>query len=480
MTSGISFQQRLTFLLLSTFLLISHCFAEVPKRTLTVRLKSHVLAVSDLHFSPFYHCHNPYHCDLIKQLKNAPIEEWDKLLSGYLGHELSPYFRDTNQPLLLSAIKALKSQTQKTRIDYAILDGDLLAHYYLRNYISYFGGTKGYNAFVNKTLRYLAMHLKLALPNTTVYISLGNNDSYGGDYYSNPNGQFFKDTAKIYSAFVPKHQQASFEKQFKIAGYYHLQVNRFQDIIVLNSSLFAVHRRGPGVKEAAAQQLEWLNEALKKVKKANRKAIIMMHIPFTINAFKSLKITPSHFYDKASQAAMLKILMAYSKNIVTIFSGHIHADTFFSLDEGKTQLTLNGLPAISPIYSINPSYQVYDINLNTGTVEDHRSFYLRINENNPKWQQAYQFSTGYVSPCTNCSYVEKLKNLMKIDENIERFKTLYHLRSPVGILKNTELGAFICAIYHESRLDYSYCRQHFGRKKLKHLFEQSSPKKPKQ
>lgn len=76
-----------------------------------------------------------------------------------------------------------------------ILPGDFLTHDFRENYMLYASDKSdaAYRSFVLKTIRYVAMGLKARFPDVPVVATLGNNDSFCGDYQIEPSSEFLYD-----------------------------------------------------------------------------------------------------------------------------------------------------------------------------------------------------------------------------------------------------------------------------------------------
>src|SRR3990167_9818447 len=101
--------------------------------------------------------------------------------------------------------------------------GDTLAHDYRRLYKFYSGDRSyaGYQSFVRKTYQFVTLSLAREFPDVDVYMAVGNNDSYHGDYATVVSGPFFQDEAALWSGLIktPSNRYAM-RQGFSSAGYY--------------------------------------------------------------------------------------------------------------------------------------------------------------------------------------------------------------------------------------------------------------------
>ena len=96
-----------------------------------------------------------------------------------------------------------------------------LAHQFPEQYVKYSGDESqaDYQVFTKKTLQYLAYKLNQATPQIDLYPVLGNNDSYNGNYNTEPQGAFLKDATDIFSTLIKnKNSRENFIHEFPNAG----------------------------------------------------------------------------------------------------------------------------------------------------------------------------------------------------------------------------------------------------------------------
>lgn len=144
-------------------------------------------ALSDIHFNPFY---DPA---LVDRLAAAEPSAWDGIFKTSSITEPAGPGNDTDYPLLKTTLDAIAPQAR--RLDYVILPGDFLTHDFRENYMLYASDKSdaAYRSFVLKTIRYVAMGLKARFPDVPVVATLGNNDSFCGDYQIEPSSEFLYD-----------------------------------------------------------------------------------------------------------------------------------------------------------------------------------------------------------------------------------------------------------------------------------------------
>lgn len=322
------------------------------------------LGLADIHFDPFVNCNAAVgRCPLIAKLKSAPVSAWQHLLASAHVTE-SSIGQDTNYALLHKALMEAGEQAKKNNAQFVVVLGDMLGHEYRNDYRSYSGdrSSAGYIQFANKTMAFITQELAAVFPDISVYMTVGNNDSYSGDYITRPHEQFFRDTSHMWVKLIkqPANKTAML-KTFNTAGYYAVQLQPDLRLLVLNTVMFSHKAGGRGSDRAALVELEWLHQQLAHAKANHERVIIAMHIPMNIEVyamsriylFKALSLWKPEFA-KAFEAEM----QAFAPEIVGMLSGHTHFGWFHINEE---QVPMSGVPAISPIFGQAPKFKLYEI-----------------------------------------------------------------------------------------------------------------------
>src|SRR6185369_148613 len=78
------------------------------------------VVLSDIHFDPLY---DP---DLVPQLQAKDARQWQRIFESSKVTQLSAYGKDTNYPLLKSALSSLRFRTPEP--DFVLISGDFLRH----------------------------------------------------------------------------------------------------------------------------------------------------------------------------------------------------------------------------------------------------------------------------------------------------------------------------------------------------------------
>src|SRR4051794_39821618 len=138
------------------------------------------LAISDIHFNPFAGVTQK---GFVDTLAASDPKRWGTIF-GQLKQQPSGYGEDTNYALLQSTLASLKQSGANAQG--VVISGDFLAHDFKGKYIASNPSKPDYDAFVDKTIAFLAAQFDAALPHAQFVVTLGNNDSYCLDYDSEP------------------------------------------------------------------------------------------------------------------------------------------------------------------------------------------------------------------------------------------------------------------------------------------------------
>jgi hypothetical protein len=403
------------------------------------------IALSDLHFDPFAQCEKDnqlsYSCPIIKKLNQEPAEQWTATFQKYDSTPIPNSRQETNFALLESTLQFIQSiqSTQSIQkiqrseqinnmnnmneqkengesqaIKFILLGGDYLAHDYQNKYQLYSKdlSLKGYQAFVRKTMQFLMQDIHQAFPNTPIIPTLGNNDSYSGDYISDPQGLFYKDMSEIFWPLLPKAQgdysqklysYPVFLKTFEQAGYYAVplilatspisktskifEINSIADsefarsnmnqnsnqLIVLNSVLFSrlaqidqnIQRINSinsidSIDSASHKELQWFNQKLDQAEENHSHVWILMHIPDVMDDYASKKIGKEiPLWSSIPNQEFLKILQDHPGTIQIIFTGHFHQPGSSVYTTSSSRILDSYIPGIDSTHGNRPSFNLY-------------------------------------------------------------------------------------------------------------------------
>lgn len=322
------------------------------------------LTLADIHFDPFASCQTTP-CSLVTNLQHAPYAAWAKIFAAQ-NAKISGAGQDTNYALLTSTLAVAKQAAEKNHIQFVIILGDFLRHDFRRGYKKFAVDKSfaSYQSFVRKTFEFLSTEIAKTFPVTDVYVVIGNNDSYVGDYVTQLNGRFFKDYAQIWSRLIKTQEnKLVMQKEFAQAGYYAVNLPQTNmRLIVLNTNLFSNKARGKNLEMAAQQELSWLQQQLLLTKQNQQKTLLAMHIPMGVDIFQTMgiRIFPIFEFWRAQETSLFrKELNDFSLQIVGILNGHVHMSGWQLLTFGVNKIPFSATTSVSPIYGNQPGLQVY-------------------------------------------------------------------------------------------------------------------------
>ncbi len=329
-----------------------------------------VLVLTDIHFNPLADK------SLAEPLAAAPAEEWPGILDH--GRErLSNYGEDSDWKLLRAALAAVRAQKKP---DVVFIAGDFLVHSFRDIFNSSVGAhdDAAYRRFVAKTLRFLALEIESAVPKTPILPALGNNDSDCGDYAIRPGGAFLSDTeatvaGMIGPSLIAGPAGADFAQSWSALGSYAVddpELPRLR-VIALNDNYLSTHYRnscgGEGDGNPARATLAWLGRALADAAAAQRRVILLYHIPPGTDAFATARhdacpVTPVPLLAEPYARELHALMLRYRATIVADIAGHLHTDAFRVLRDGDKAFGFVMIaPAISPIFGQNPSFRRFTL-----------------------------------------------------------------------------------------------------------------------
>lgn len=378
------------------------------------------LLLSDIHFDPFAEA------SLVKRLIAADAGDWRAIfesaaLTGYSGPG-----KDTNYPLLKSALDAAAAAAPKP--DFIVLPGDFLAHHFEDNHARAMGASGDATpaaalAFAVKTLAFVALELSSRFPEPPIFPVIGNNDSGCADYSVQPSGEFLTAAARIFEPLVTRGtgQQPTlpggssapgFAASFAAGGHYtaKLPIEHPTTLIAVDSVVWSSrYRTDCGSRpDAGEAELAWLRASLESARAAGSSVWIAAHIPPGIDAFKAAgsgtacPASPTAFYAPAVAPAVLGLLQANAGTITLSLGGHTHADDFrlFPGGPGAPSIPHKVAPALSPVFGNAPAFTVMSFDRATGAIRDYTVTRLQAPAHDggvtsAVWRPEYAFDEAY-------------------------------------------------------------------------------------
>ena len=364
------------------------------------------LSVSDLHFNPCYDK------AIVKRLFQSGPEDWDSIFKSSTIKTPSPFYQDTNYPLLTSFLEDAGSRGD---FDFILFSGDFLGHD-LRDLYQQSSGDASfsdYEAFISKTVSFLSACFQETFPGKVIFPCIGNDDNYDGDYKITPGSGFLDMVTECWAPILnlaEKRGQTSFFETFPKGGYYTAALPGLPNrrLIVLNNIFMSQSYAGGCAPGLVYAQLAWFKEMLSDCKEKGEKAWVVFHEPLGINVYtslhpknKTLADTPVPFMKTRYYEVLFRHLGTFYPDIEVIFSGHTHMDDFRVMlgSEDKPLLYNHITPAVSPLFGNNPGYQVFTVNRDTLVPSDYTTRFLNLLEikgDTPGvWADEYSFGKTY-------------------------------------------------------------------------------------
>ncbi len=329
------------------------------------------LFTSDMHFNPL---DDP---GLADQLAAAPVGQWDAIFATST-RPPTMHGKDANDALLRLALAQMRLRAPDPAV--VSISGDFLVHSFrgLWNAAASDRGDDAFDAFVDKTLDYLALEFNAAFPHAQFVITLGNNDSPCGDYAAMPRSTFLANFARAWAPLVDRDGRApDFVREFPIDGDYVVPMANGMRVIAVNSNVWspvAVNTCDPG-GSAQTDVMPWFEQAV-AASPAGARTWAVLHVPPGIDAYSAARTgLPVSFYRPELLARFRAARASDGKPLGLIVAGHLHNDGFRIID--RTPLLL--VPSISPVHGNNPAFLVARVDGATGTIANYQAYNLDEN-----------------------------------------------------------------------------------------------------
>ncbi len=353
------------------------------------------LLISDIHFNPYYECvaKSNLSCNSLKNLIENPVESWPSIFSV---ESVNFYKEETNNAFLTQGLNNMAAIIKDDNISNVFITGDILSHEFVLNYKKLaplqYRTPNDLADFSFKTIKYVLWQIKSKFPHAKVYMILGNNDSDKGDYkLASP--KLLKLLANYLSNEVTN--KSEFVFSFQSGGYFSVLLNNDQSVLVgINTNILSTEDKGD--INIARTQLKWLRQILAQAKITGKKIIMLQHIPYGINLYKSAVINEATpLMSSVLQEQYLNLLKQYSSIITTIYAGHFHAE-YLSLINSVTPLI--GNLSFNTGFGNNPGFKVIKLN-NNGSLVDYATYHCATpSDGTLDWQFMYKYSAIYGDP----------------------------------------------------------------------------------
>ncbi len=429
-----------------------------------------VVAVSDVHFTPFYDT------SIFDDLVASPVEEWPGIFEGSSVTEPSTWGEETNYPLLKLALNAASRNIAEAHM--VIFPGDMLCHHFPETFYDLYGeeDPEAMRSFAHKTVIFFANQVRERFVSLPVVFTLGNNDSYAGDYRLVPGGAFLADTADpLYRTFLLGTDPSDdFFDTYPVGGYFTMEVPGTDVLFVsLNSVLFSTHRTVTCTDEpdnVPSLQLDWLEQILAKAAAHQRKVFILTHIPPGMDIYGTVKAymdasgkisDAALMWKNLCQIRFLEICRRYAASIEILFSGHTHMDEYQLIleSEGLAHKAAVVIPAVSPQFGNNPAFKLFTFAKEDWEPLDYRSVVCHLDEVPNSFGPLYTFDEAYSTTGPLAESLVDLFPKMKVSthdrDNYARF--YYSGHDDADIIDDRTWPAYWCGIGKMNRTEYVEC-----------------------
>jgi sphingomyelin phosphodiesterase acid-like 3 len=477
----------ITLLALATITLAQK--APEPKTPQTVP----ALLLSDIHFDPF---HDPA---LVPHLAPTPPDKWDTVLAGtpsptqakdFDALQLTCKLRgvDTGYPLWHASLQAIRAQAAGSA--FVTVSGDLLAHSFPCKFAQAFPHAKpgDYLAFVLQTIQYVTHSLQTTLPNTPIYLAMGNNDSGCGDYSDSSHSPFLTETAKIVAqALPPNADRAAVQASFATEGFYAAPLPPAipnTRVLVLDSIFLSAHHTdcaGQTDAAAAEDQVTWLQTQLGEARSQKEKVWLIAHIPPGVDLYGTLKKMADICRHAAPQMFLanerMAQILAENADIVRLaIFAHSHTDEFRLLTSETpepsprpdTKPALRpGVPvkivtSISPVNGNKPAFTLARIDPATANLVDYTVIAAStLTGTDGPWTPEYTFSNTYHQPAYTAPALKAITDAFIADPTANTPESAAYLRDIFVGDRSPLLKPFwpeyACALTHDSAQSFADC-----------------------
>ena len=452
------------------------------------------LVISDIHFDPF----TTLTKSQFEVLADAPVSRWPELLN-FNDQSLGSTGSDSNYLLMVSAISAAKTHTPDPL--FILCPGDFLAHQWQERYEkvaakSIADDPAAYRDFTMKAVEVVKNEIRKQFPGVPVLATLGNDDSFCGDYWIQPDGMFLHRFADLWKPMLGDTINAdAFGPSFRSLGAYRADLPGMASdrLLVLNSVYWSgsycssyfdpkdqncCDCQNPGAKPGRTQ-MEWLSAELELARKQQKRVWLLMHVPPGLDSYLEEKADghslTAEMWKPEFMQRYLELMEQYRDVLHISFTGHTHMDDF-RIDrlDGQPVLLHKIAPAISPIFGNNPGFQSFEVEPQTGVISNWKTYSLNLadQKDEKQWQLEYESRTTYQLESLNAQSAEQLFRFMHAHPD-SGFATAYREHYSMGAftIKSKELPVYLCTILNATYPQFAACLQSHGQTQPKQADE---------
>jgi hypothetical protein len=427
---------------------------------------SQFLWLSDIHFDPFA---DPA---LVDRLAVSESSAWPAILENSRDKRLPSFGEDTNWQLFSSALQAIRHTAPAPA--FAIVTGDLLAHSFRGTFddVATNHSDVAYRSFVRKTYEFVGAQLRALVPNGPIFLSLGNNDDYCGDYAIAPNGPFLSDTSAVIARWSGLEADPALSRDWQTLGSYgapHPSKHK-QRILVLNTNFFSPKYRntcGDATGEPGDQLLAWLEKQLKNARQKRERVWLVEHIPPGVDGFATSRQTnnaaPVMLWKPSYQARFNALLELYRRTVDVTLAGHTHVDDVRLAGSDRNQVVLIE-PALSPIYNQNPAFRMVDVDAR-GRIRDYTTYFLDLanTAKSPFWMQEYQWDEAWHVHRPDAKTIRHVwQRASKPGANQDLWTLYYPVQHTHSVINTRNFPQLFCASGYTAVQEYETCLAEIG------------------
>ncbi len=436
-----------------------------------------ILSVTDIHFTPFTDSLT------VSQLVHAPYKHWDTIFSLTQNKKVTRYGEETN-PVLFEMLRNSMSE-KKSGISAVLFTGDILAHEFNELFYQFTGiSDKAIrDKFIYNTVGYVSMKLRQTFPETPIYFSLGNNDSYNGDYAIIDNGQFLQNTSELFfKNFIHpgkdtttfNDEKMDFLKTYSKHGYYNISFPAINNcrIIGLNTIFFSTNYAADSLTPSpGSEQLVWFEKQLSNAEKTSEKIWLLLHIPPGVNVYSTQNnssisnVKVSLQWREPYNEKFIELFQKYHKTITASFAGHTHMDDFrliYTPDSlnRKPVGFIHITPSVSPVFGNNPVFEIIKVNPENGSLTDAVAYYVNLNDSLPEFKEEYLYTSAYSVPPDLLGLDSLYPDLLTSKKKLANYTKYYPVSSTESDITN-DWQWYWCGIGNLTKDDYSSALKQF-------------------
>jgi sphingomyelin phosphodiesterase acid-like 3 len=416
--------------------------------------------ISDIHFNPFYDT------TLLPQLIAAEVNQWESIFETSKIKGFGTVSKnETNYILLVSSLKDMVSTSKNP--DFIIFTGDFLAHEFPDKFKNHAPEGRDYDTFVEKTIEFVVLMFEKYFPDIPVYISLGNNDCYAGDYQVIPEGKFLKNTTPVLADKFLENpgNRGSFAETYPVGGYFTVAPAGTENtlIISLNSNFFSPKHKNTVDYDPGKRELDWFEKQLVFAQQKKQKAWLLLHIPPGTNVYTTVhKNQYTSMWKQEYNDRFISLVKTYAPVIIAGFCGHTHMDDFRVLVDPQTSQAISFVrisPAISPQFGNNPGYLQMSYDRQEFSLKNYVLYYLNLEITNPNWGKEYAFTEVYGQTAITAATLLAVYNAINTDPAVRKSYMDYFNVSdrPHPSLTDANWKAYWCGIGNWTQTSFESC-----------------------